>query len=173
MDFHGLHGNRFSDAWSTSFPSCTELGVCRVDSMTYSHSSGSVAVLWLAFLPFLAVLSQRFYDTSLRGSALTRGQSVLEPTGIGSARHGEASGSFLQKPSLWPPPYQNLAMQTKCSSMTGRVVRQVSNSQLFFCSLAKLNHLMYVLCRAAMMTLQQSQSCCISSYSYHQVFPNN
>ena len=37
---HGLQGNLCSGAWSTSFPSfLTDLGLCRVVSLTDSHSS--------------------------------------------------------------------------------------------------------------------------------------
>ena len=43
---HGLQGNLCSGAWSTSCSSFfTDLGVCRVVSLTYSHSS-----LWLKLL---------------------------------------------------------------------------------------------------------------------------
>jgi len=37
---------------------------------------------------------------SLMGSALASGGSVLESAGIGSIGHGEAFGSFSQKPTL-------------------------------------------------------------------------
>ena len=42
--YHRRQGNLCSSAWSTSSHSFTDLGVCRVVSLTYSHSS-----LWLQF----------------------------------------------------------------------------------------------------------------------------
>jgi len=59
---HGLEGNLCSGTWSTSSPSFTDLGVCRVVTLRYSNYS-----LWLqiavmqVFSPFLNMLSQRRY----------------------------------------------------------------------------------------------------------------
>ena len=86
---HGLQGNLCSSAWSTSSPSfCTDLGVCRVVSLTCSHSS-----LWLQFLlssnffPLLKYVLPEALPPLLMGSDLASGRSVLEPAGIGSVRH--------------------------------------------------------------------------------------
>ena len=64
---HGLHyrlqGNLCSGTWTTSSPSFfTDLGVCRVVSLTFSHSSLLPQnVLMQVFFPFLNTLSQRCY----------------------------------------------------------------------------------------------------------------
>lgn len=63
-----------------------------------------------------------------------------------------------------PHTTKTLPCKKKCSNVAGRMVRQLSNSQLFFCSLAKLNHLCMLyraFLKAVVMTLQQSQSCYI------------
>jgi len=63
VDLHGLQGNLCSGAWSTSSPSFfTDLGVCRVVSPTYSHSSLLLHLLWCRFFyTFSNMLSQRRY----------------------------------------------------------------------------------------------------------------
>ena len=51
---HGLQGNLCSGAWSTSSPSFfTDLGVCRVVSLTYSHSSLQLQFVVQFFSPSL------------------------------------------------------------------------------------------------------------------------
>ena len=56
---HGLPGNLCSGTWSTSSPSLfTDLGVCRVVSLTYSHSSLPAAVAHQCF-PLLPVVRGR------------------------------------------------------------------------------------------------------------------
>jgi len=53
----------------------------------------------------------------LIGVALASSRSVLEPAGIGSVGQ---RGSFWRLPPLHPPPYQNLAKQTRyrwCESL--------------------------------------------------------
>ncbi|KAK4818263.1 hypothetical protein QYF61_009968 [Mycteria americana] len=78
LPHHGLHhrlqGNLCSSAWSTSCPSFfTALGVCRVVSLTYSHSS-----LWLQlrskFFPLLKYVIPEVLSISLMGSALASEQ---------------------------------------------------------------------------------------------------
>jgi len=77
MDLHGLQGDNLphhglhhelqgktlcSDVSSTSSPSFfTDLGVCRVVSLTSSHSSLLTAISPWVFFPFLNILSQRCY----------------------------------------------------------------------------------------------------------------
>jgi len=97
---HGLQGNFCSGAWSTSCPSLfTDLGVCRVASLISSHSSVTLQI-WLGFFSLLNYVIPEALPLSLMGSALASDGSVLEPAGIGSIGHGEASGSFSQKPPL-------------------------------------------------------------------------
>jgi len=58
---HGLQGNLCSGTWSISSPSFfTDLGVCRVVSLTYSQSSilAAIAILQVLFA-FLNTSSQR------------------------------------------------------------------------------------------------------------------
>jgi len=50
VDLHGLQGNLYSGTWCTSPSSFTDLGVCRVVSLTYSHSSLPAAVVQQFFL---------------------------------------------------------------------------------------------------------------------------
>jgi len=57
---HGLQGNLCSSAWRTSSFFFTDLAVCRVVSVTYSHSSPLAGVAQ-KFFPFLNMLSQRCY----------------------------------------------------------------------------------------------------------------
>ncbi|KAM9599800.1 uncharacterized protein ACIBXB_003644 [Morphnus guianensis] len=116
---HGLQGNLCSGAWSISSPSFfTDLGVCRVVSLTCSHSS-----LRLPFpsVPTFFFLLKNVLPEALPllliGLALAGGGSVLEPAGIGSVGH---RGSFQQllteaTPVTPPPPPrdQNLATQTQ------------------------------------------------------------
>ncbi|KAK4826200.1 hypothetical protein QYF61_006144 [Mycteria americana] len=83
---HGLQGNLCSGAWSTSSPSFfTGLGVCRVVSLTYSHSSLQLQ-LHRFFPPLLQYVIPEALPPSLMGSALASGRSVLQPAGIGSIR---------------------------------------------------------------------------------------
>ena len=71
-------------------------GVCRVASLTYSHS----CVTLHFFSLLLKYVIPEALPPSLMGSALASSGSILEPAGIGSIGHGEASGSFSQKPPL-------------------------------------------------------------------------
>jgi len=99
LPHHGLHHrlqgkSLCSGACSTSSPSFfTALGICRVASLTWSHSSLSSATSWQVFFPLLEYVTTEVLPSSLTGLALTSGESVLELAGIGSIRHG---GSFLQ-----------------------------------------------------------------------------
>jgi len=97
LPHHGLHhrpqGNLCSGAWSTSFPSFTDLGVCRVLSLTYSHSSLNCCCCCAGCFPLLNYVITEVLPPSLTGSALASGSSVMEPAGTGSIRH---RGSFQQ-----------------------------------------------------------------------------
>ncbi|PKU27356.1 hypothetical protein llap_22340 [Limosa lapponica baueri] len=81
---HRLQGNLCFDVWSTSSPCFffTNLGVCRVVSLTYSHSSlpAAVAVAQKLF-PLLKYVITEMLPPSLIGSALAEGGSVLELAG--------------------------------------------------------------------------------------------
>jgi len=100
LPHHGLHHELQGKALcfgilSTSSPSFfTDLGVCRVASLTSSHSSLLTAVSpQVFFLPFLNYVIPEALPPSLIGSALASGGSHLEPSGTGCVRHG---GSFWQ-----------------------------------------------------------------------------
>ena len=87
LHHHGLHhrlqGNLCSGTWSTSSPSFfTDLGVCRVVSLTFSHSSLLAAAQH--FLPFPKYVVTEALPALLIGSALASGGSVLEPAVTGS-----------------------------------------------------------------------------------------
>jgi len=91
---HGLQGKTFYSGilriFSPSF--FTDPAVCRVVSLTWSHSSLSTAAPQQVFpLPKYAVAEA--LPLSLMGSVLASSGSILEPAGIGSIRHG---GSFSQ-----------------------------------------------------------------------------
>ncbi|KAM9591174.1 uncharacterized protein ACIBXB_006073 [Morphnus guianensis] len=89
---HGVQGNLCSGTYSTSSPSFTDLGVCRVVSLTYSHSSLPAAVAQ-HFFPLLKNVITEALPLLLIGSALASGGSVLELADIGFVRH---RGSFQQ-----------------------------------------------------------------------------
>ena len=84
-------------AWSTTSPSFTDLGACRVVSLTYSHFSLllQLIIVWVSPPPLLKCVIPEALPLSLMGSALAlpSGRSVLEPAGTGSIRH---RGSFWQ-----------------------------------------------------------------------------
>ena len=91
---HRLQGNLCSSDWSTSSPSFfTDLGVCRVVSLTSSHSSLSTTVSSQVFFPLLKYVIPEVLPPLLMGSALASGAFVLEPAGTGFIKHG---GSFSQ-----------------------------------------------------------------------------
>ena len=75
---HGLQGNLCSGTWSISSSSFfTDLGVCRVVSLTFQSS------LCCRF-PLLKSVLPEALPPLLMGSALASGRSILEPAGIGS-----------------------------------------------------------------------------------------
>ncbi|KAM9591464.1 uncharacterized protein ACIBXB_006257 [Morphnus guianensis] len=103
---HGLQGNLCSGAWSTSSPSFfTDLGVCRVVSLTCSHSSLRLPFTSVPTFFLLKNVIPEALPLSLIGSALAGGRSVLEPAGMGSLEH---RGSFQQllteATPVTPPP---------------------------------------------------------------------
>ncbi|KAK4810648.1 hypothetical protein QYF61_007385 [Mycteria americana] len=105
LPHHGLHhelqGNLCPGAWSTSSSSFfTDLGVCRVVSLTYSHSSFPAAVVQ-QFLPLLKYVITEALPPSLMGSALASSGSVLEPAGIG---HGGNFWHLLTEATPVAPP---------------------------------------------------------------------
>jgi len=83
---HGLQGNLCSDAWTT-YSTCffTDLGVCRVVSLTYSHSS----LTGIVAQPFLTLryAIRKASPASLIGSALASSGSILELAGMDSVQH--------------------------------------------------------------------------------------
>jgi len=86
---HGLQG-RISALVPGAPPppsSFTDLGVCRVVSLAYSHSSLSSAVPQQVF-PLLKYVITDALPPSLMGSALASSGSVVELVGIGSIRYG-------------------------------------------------------------------------------------
>ncbi|XP_063187185.1 uncharacterized protein LOC134513912 [Chroicocephalus ridibundus] len=98
---HMLQGNLCSGTWSTSPCSFfTDFDVCRVVSLTYSHSSLSSCFSTAVLFLFLKYVIPEVLATSLIGSALASGGSILKLASFGSVRHGGASSSFSQKPPL-------------------------------------------------------------------------
>ena len=93
-------GDFCSGAWSTSPPpSSLTLAPARL----FLTPLTLPAAVWRSvFFPVLNMLSQRRKTASLIGSALVSSGALT--------KHGAASRSFSQKPPLWPPCYQNLAM---------------------------------------------------------------
>jgi len=71
----------------------TDLDVCRVVSLTLSHSSLLTAFHHVFFLPLLKCVIPEALPPLLTGLALGSGQSILELAGTGLIKHG---GSFLQ-----------------------------------------------------------------------------
>jgi len=85
---HGLQENLCSGAWSTYSPSSfTNHGICRVVSLTYSHSSLLLQLLLCRFFPLLQYVIPEALPPSLIGTALASGRSILGPAGTGSIRH--------------------------------------------------------------------------------------
>jgi len=94
---HGLQGNLCSGGWSTSSPSIlTGLSVCRVVSLTYSHSSLTGGV-W-HFLPFLKCITEL-------PPALVSSGSILQPAGAGSFQHGGSFWHLLTEATPAAPGY--------------------------------------------------------------------
>ena len=71
----------------------TDLGVCRVVSITSSHSPSLPFLLQRYFLPFLKYVITEALPLSLIVLTLGSGGSVLEPASTGFIKH---RGSFLQ-----------------------------------------------------------------------------
>lgn len=90
-------------------------GACRDVPLTYSYFS----LLWLQlllhnnFVHLLNCLILEMLALLLMSSVLANGGSVLESSGIGSAGHREASGSFSEVPVLYSFHYQSLASQAQ------------------------------------------------------------
>ena len=110
LPHHGLHHrlqgkkNFCSSVWSTSSPSFfTDLGVCRVFSLTSSHSSLLTAIS-LQVCPLLNYAITEALAPSLIGLALVSSRSVLEPAGAGFIRHrGSFSQLLTEATSIAPP----------------------------------------------------------------------
>jgi len=77
----------------------TDLGVCRVVSLTSSHSSIPAAVVQQPF-PLLKYVMPEALPPSLMGSALASGGSILEPAGIGSIKHRRIFLQLLREATL-------------------------------------------------------------------------
>jgi len=92
---HELQGKTLSSVISsTSSPSFfTDLGACRVVSLTSSHSSVFTAISPQFFSPLLKYVITEVLPLSLIGLALASIWSILEPAGTGFIRH---EGRFLQ-----------------------------------------------------------------------------
>jgi len=91
---HGLHENLCSGTWSTSSPSFfTALGVCRLVSLTSSHSS-LLLQLPRFFFPILKYVITEVLPPSLIGLSLASIWSILEPAALALSDTGEASDSF-------------------------------------------------------------------------------
>ena len=96
---HGLQGNLCSSAWRTSSFFFTDLAVCRVVSITYSHLFLLLQNTQIFFV-LLKYLITEALPLLLMGSALASVGSFLEPAAIDPIRHREASSSSSQKPPL-------------------------------------------------------------------------
>jgi len=119
LPHHGLHHELQGKTLccsilSTSSPSFfTDLGVCRVVSLTSSHSSLSTAVFPQFFSPFLNMLSQRHYH---HADWLGLGQQRIHH---GDGWHwlyqtwGKLLAASHRSHRYKPPRYQNLATQTQ------------------------------------------------------------
>jgi len=103
LPHHGLHhrlqGNLCSGTWSTSSLFFTDLGVCRVVALTYSHSSLQLQ-LRRFFSPLLQYVDTEALPLSLMGSTLASGGSVLELAGIGSVIRGGSFSWILTEAAL-------------------------------------------------------------------------
>jgi len=113
LDLHGLQGDNLphhglhhelqgktlcSSILSTSSPLLpTDLGVCRLVSLTSSHSSLFTAVSPQFFLSFLKYAIPEVLPPSLIGLALASGRSVLEPADTGLIRHGVSFSQLLRE----------------------------------------------------------------------------
>ena len=114
---HRLHGNLCSGAWSTvSCSFFTDLGVCRVVSLTYSHSPLSAAVPQ-RFLPLLKFVVTEALPPLLIGSALASGRS-LEPSGTSSIQHRASTWCLPTEAPPLPKPCHVNPMQG-CSNLSG------------------------------------------------------
>jgi len=94
---------------------CTDLGVCRVVSLTYSHSSLLLQLLLHSdFFPLLNSVIPEVLPLLLVGSALASGGSVLDPW---LCRTRGKLWQLLTEatPVVVPPPPPNQATQTQCS----------------------------------------------------------
>ena len=107
---HGLQGNLCSGTWSTSSLSfCADLGVCRAAPLTLCHSS-----LWMklhrfgVFSAFLTTLSQRHYHRCWWAQPCPAVGPFWSQVALALSVMEEASGSFSQKPPLYPPSTKTL-----------------------------------------------------------------
>lgn len=80
---------------SSSPSSFSDLGVHRP---LFSHVFPSLLSAYVAFCPFLNMLSQRHCCFPLMGSAVACCGAVVEPSGTSCALHGAAPGLLSQRP---------------------------------------------------------------------------
>ena len=92
---HGLQGNLCSGTWSTSF--FTDLGVCTVVSLTYSHSSLPAAVAQQV-LTLLEYVIPEMLPLSLIGSVWPAAAPSWSQLELPLSYMREASDIFSQKP---------------------------------------------------------------------------
>ena len=94
---HGLQGNLCSGTWSTSF--FTDLGVCTVVSLTFSHSSLPAAVAQQV-LTLLEYVIPEVLPLSLIGSVWPAAAPSWSQLELPLSYMREASDIFSQKPPL-------------------------------------------------------------------------
>jgi len=109
---HRLQGNLCSGTWSTSSTSFFT-GVCRVVSLSYSHSSLCLLLCSRLYFPLLNCVIPEPLPPLLMGLALASGGSVLEPACTGCIRHGGSFKQLLTEAASVVSCYQNLATQTQ------------------------------------------------------------
>lgn len=104
LNLHGLQGDLCSDVWGTSYSSfCIDFGVCGAVILPYSflHLPAALFVPLNMLFPVKSVIPEVLL-LSLMGSALASCGSILEPSGVGSLGHREASGSFNRSQPVAP-----------------------------------------------------------------------
>jgi len=112
-----------SSTWSTfSHSLFTDLGVCRIVSLTSSYSSLYPAVPQQLFRLLKYIITEAL-PLSLIGTSLGQWRSILEPAAIDSIRHGGSFSQLLTEAIPIAPRYQNLAMQTHNKTLMRRLIK--------------------------------------------------